>query len=194
MTDPEGTGLMDPNGYEVGDKCEFGPQHGTPLGFAPNGSPFDQLINKHEYLLQEIWSGDDHGCVQGTEKTSNTLPFPQVDLTQFSPTVTGNIGSKTANVEVTVSLLRSDGTEEPIVVASESAKTAADGSWSLTLQRAVGDDRDQIEVDYADSGAPKVARQVVMTGNGGNPFTESGWTGWSALDEGSALSNELEAT
>ena len=186
MTDPEGTGWMDPNGYEVGDKCEFGPQHGTPLGFAPNGSPFDQLINKHEYLLQEIWSGDDHGCVQGTEKTSNTLPLPQVDLTQFSPTVTGNIGSKTANVEVTVSLLRSDGTEEPIVVASESAKTAADGSWSLTLQRAVGDDRDQIEVDYAGTGAPKVARQVIMTGNGGNPFTESGWTGWSALDEGSA--------
>ena len=26
MTDPEGIGWMDPNGFEVGDKCEFGPQ------------------------------------------------------------------------------------------------------------------------------------------------------------------------
>ena len=34
MTDPEGVGWMDPNGYEVADKCEFGPQHGNTLGFA----------------------------------------------------------------------------------------------------------------------------------------------------------------
>ena len=39
MTDPEGVGYCDPNGFETGDKCEFGPQFGTPLGFAPNGSP-----------------------------------------------------------------------------------------------------------------------------------------------------------
>jgi hypothetical protein len=26
MTDPEGVGYMDPNGFEIGDKCEFGPQ------------------------------------------------------------------------------------------------------------------------------------------------------------------------
>ena len=53
MTDPEGTGWVDPNGYEVGDKCEFGPQHGTPLGFATDGSPYDQVINGHQYLLQD---------------------------------------------------------------------------------------------------------------------------------------------
>lgn len=39
MTDPEGVGYMDPNGFEVGDKCENGPQIGTPLGFASDGSP-----------------------------------------------------------------------------------------------------------------------------------------------------------
>ena len=31
ITDPEGTGWLDPNGFEVADKCEFGPQRGTPL-------------------------------------------------------------------------------------------------------------------------------------------------------------------
>ena len=30
MTDPEGIGWMDPNGFEVADKCEFGPQRGHP--------------------------------------------------------------------------------------------------------------------------------------------------------------------
>src|SRR4029077_6332931 len=45
MSDPEGVGYMDPNGFEIGDKCEFGPQFGTPLGFAPDGSPFNQVVN-----------------------------------------------------------------------------------------------------------------------------------------------------
>ena len=38
MTDPEGVGWLDPNGYEVGDKCVYGPQLGTPLGSSPKTS------------------------------------------------------------------------------------------------------------------------------------------------------------
>jgi len=38
MTDPTGIGWIDPNAFEVGDKCEFGPQRGTPLGFASDGA------------------------------------------------------------------------------------------------------------------------------------------------------------
>ena len=30
---------------------------------------------------------------------------------------------------------------------------------------------------------------MILTGNGGNPFTESGWTGWTALDNGYLLTN-----
>ncbi|HUA11905.1 MAG TPA: hypothetical protein VMA83_07875 [Solirubrobacteraceae bacterium] len=193
MTDPEGTGWMDPNGYEVADKCEFGPQHGTPLGFAANGSPYDQVINGHKYLLQEIWSNDDKSCVQSTEKTANDLPLPEVELTQFSPTVTGNIGSATAGVTVTVSLLRDSAKGTPVTVASESAETNGQGAWTLTLSRAVGDDRDQIDITYSGAGAPKPEHQAILTGNGGNPFTESGWTGWTALDQGSRLSDKLES-
>ena len=37
MTDPEGIGCMDPNGFEVGDKCEFGPQRGTRSGSRRTG-------------------------------------------------------------------------------------------------------------------------------------------------------------
>ena len=61
MTDPEGTGWMNPNGWEVADKCEFGPQDGAPLGFAADGSPYNQVINDHKYLIQEMWSNADGG-------------------------------------------------------------------------------------------------------------------------------------
>ena len=40
------------------------------------------------------------------------------------------------------------------------------------------------------NGAPAPGHQVILTGNGGNPFTESGWTGWTALDNGSSLTND----
>ena len=71
ITDPEGTGWVDPDGYEVADKCETGPQIGNPLGYAANGSPYDQLIGGHEYLIQEMWSNDDGGCVQRTTQTAS---------------------------------------------------------------------------------------------------------------------------
>jgi hypothetical protein len=192
MTDPEGVGYMDPNGFEVGDKCEFGPQLGTPLGFAPDGSPFNQVINGHKYLTQEMWANRDNSnvpdCVQATTTTSNPLPLPHVHLTQFSPIVTGNIEHHIAGVSVSVTLLRLNDSGTPVPVASGSGTTAASGSWSVSLGgHAVGDDRDAIEIAYSGAGAP--APEQILTGNGGNPFTESGWTGWTALDNGSLVTN-----
>jgi hypothetical protein len=66
LTDPDGTGWMDPNGFEAADKCETGPQEGTPLGSAPDGSPYNQVINGHEYLIQDIWSNARDGCTGST--------------------------------------------------------------------------------------------------------------------------------
>jgi hypothetical protein len=191
MTDPEGIGWMDPNGFEVADKCEFGPQVGSPLGFAADGSPFNQVINGHQYLFQQMWSNDDNACVQRTSLTSNPLPLPQVDVTQFSPVVSGNIESSTPGVGVKVTLVRADAGGNPVDVAQATTTTAADGTWSVSLApHAVGDDRDEIDVDYSHNGAPSPGHQVILTGNGGNPFTESGWTGWTALDNGSALTDD----
>ena len=195
MSDPEGIGYMDPNGFEIGDKCEFGPQRGVPLGFAPNGSPYNQVINGHQYLIQEMWANADNNgnsnCVQRTTNTSTPLPLAQVQLTQFSPIVTGNIEHPIGGVGVKVSLLRSDANGNPVTVAQAVTTTASDGTWSVSLApHAVGDDRDEIDIDYTNTGAPSPGHQVILTGNGGNPFTESGWTGWTALDNGSFLTND----
>jgi PKD repeat protein len=51
-------------GYEIGDKCEWGPQYGTPLGTGVGGAPYNQIINGHHYLLQEEWSNQTHQCLQ----------------------------------------------------------------------------------------------------------------------------------
>ena len=76
MSDPEGVGWMDPNGYEVADKCENASQIGPRLGTAADGLPYNQVINGDEWLTQRIWSNDgvegssSPKCVQGTTKTA----------------------------------------------------------------------------------------------------------------------------
>jgi hypothetical protein len=194
MTDPEGTGWMDPNGYEVGDKCDVAPDRGTPLGYTgPDHAIYNQVIHGDRYLIQEMWSNADHGCAQASTSTSNALPLPQIHLTQFSGVVTGNTENATAGIHVTVSLLRGTGQGRPVIVATGSGTTSASGAWSARLSgsHAVGDDRDQIVVNYSGPHAPH--SDVILTGNGGNPFTLSGWAGWTALDQGSALTNHSPA-
>jgi PKD repeat protein len=49
-------------GQEVGDQCVG--EYGTPLGTAPNGAKYNQVINGHFYWYQEEWSNQDNGCLQ----------------------------------------------------------------------------------------------------------------------------------
>jgi hypothetical protein len=196
ITDPEGTGWEDPNGSEVGDKCEVGPQIGNPLGFAANGSPYNQVIGGHQYLIQEMWSNDDSGCVQRTTQIGTGLPLPEVDLTQFDSTVSGNIASNTAGVKVTVTILRERSGFSPTTtrgalatkVAQASATTNANGAWSLSLAPyAVGDDRDVVEISYSST---SLQPDFITTGSGGDPFNEGGWTSWADLDNGADVTNQ----
>jgi hypothetical protein len=183
ITDPEGVGWMDSNGYEVGDKCENGPQEGTPLGYAPDGAPYNQVINGHQYAIQTMWSNDARGCVQASTASRDGLPLPVVDLRQFSSAVSGNAARARAGIAVHVTLLRGFSP-----VAQGSGATRADGAWGPILLRgshgalhAVGDDRDAIVVSYGRGGP---GPDLIATGSGGDPFSESGWTTWLDLDHG----------
>ena len=39
-------------------------EFGTPLGTAPDGAPYNQLINGDEYLYQQMWSNERAACEQ----------------------------------------------------------------------------------------------------------------------------------
>ena len=187
ITDPYGDAWMDPDGFEVADKCENGPQQGTPLGFAPDGSPYNQVINGHQYLIQDMWSNPAAGCVQSSTASRSALPLHTVSLRQFSPFVRGSLGVA-RRVPVAVGLLRG-----PDVVATARTHTRANGTWGPVELRskkgaphAVGDDREAVIVEYGGGrGAPNP--DLIATGDGGNPFTESGYTGWFDLDNGFAV-------
>ena len=144
---------MDPNGYEVADKCEFGPQHGTPLGFATDGSPYNQVINGDKYLRSRR-SGrhdDQNELRAGDDRHQRPVPLPQVNLTQFSSTVSAATPrTARSTTGVTVTLVRTDVNGNTIDITSPTVTTAG-GAWTATLpgSHAVGDDRDEIDVDYS---------------------------------------------
>jgi hypothetical protein len=187
ITDPIGTGWMDPNGFETADKCENGPQQGTPLGYAGDGSPYNQLINGHAYLIQDVWSNTRSGCVQSSTSVASIPALHSVVLRQFSSSVSGSLQIRRRG-PVVVILARASG---PVALAEGVSR--ADGSWGpFTLRgrngqpHAVGDDRDAIEILYGlDQSSPQP--DLIETGDGGNPFTESGFTGWFDLDHGYAV-------
>jgi hypothetical protein len=194
ITDPIGTGWMDPNGFETADKCENGPQQGTPLGYAADGSPYNQLIDGHQYLIQDIWSNSRSGCVQSSTTVASIPALHTLNLRQFSSRVSGSLGAP-RRVPVTVIVSRAGA-----AVALAHGQSRADGSWGpLTLRaangqaHAVGDDRDTIAVLYG-LGKNSPSPDLIQTGDGGNPFTESGFTGWFDLDHGYAVSSRAHRT
>jgi hypothetical protein len=60
ITDPLGTAWFDNSGNEDGDKCAW--NFGSPLGGAA-GAEYNQVINRHDYYLQQEWSNASSGCV-----------------------------------------------------------------------------------------------------------------------------------
>jgi IPT/TIG domain len=67
VTDPELNAWYDNKGNEVADKCQTGKaktEFGTYLGTAPDGSPYNEVINGDLYLYQQMWSNEAHECRQ----------------------------------------------------------------------------------------------------------------------------------
>ena len=68
-------------GFEVGDVCDG--QNGTPLGTAPDGADFNQVINGHLYWYQEEWSNAGRDCLQRLSSVG-TLPTATFSVTTGS--------------------------------------------------------------------------------------------------------------
>ena len=60
ITDEQGTAWFDQRGYEDGDKCAW--NFGGALGSNRSGE-YNQVINRHDYYLQQEWSNHSSACV-----------------------------------------------------------------------------------------------------------------------------------
>jgi len=67
ITDPFGDAWIASDGEENGDLCAY--TYGAPHGTASNGEPYNQLINGHDYSLQEEWSNKGNNCFQSVQTT-----------------------------------------------------------------------------------------------------------------------------
>ncbi|HJQ73837.1 MAG TPA: hypothetical protein VJ814_03050 [Gaiellaceae bacterium] len=83
ITDPWGDAWLNSAGDEIADICVS--KFGAPLGTAPNGQPYNQLINGHPYSLQTEYSNDGSGCLQQYAPTV-------APATVAAPVVTGATG------------------------------------------------------------------------------------------------------
>jgi len=93
VTDPELNAWYDSKGEEVGDKCRTFKQateYGEPLGKAPDGSNYNQVINSDLYWYQQEWSNEGSECKQ---RLGHSTPPPTV--TKVTPK-TGPASGKTS--------------------------------------------------------------------------------------------------
>jgi len=96
-TDPELNAWFASNGEENGDKCRTfatSSEFGTPLGKAPDGSRYNQLINTREYWYQQEWSNEGGTCKQrlavGAPQVSKLKPKTGPAAGGASVTITGS--------------------------------------------------------------------------------------------------------
>ena len=102
ITDPYGGSWLNTNpqgqGHEEdADICQagfwaFGNEafakkmfYGTPLGTAPNGAPYNQVVDGRDYYYQQMWSNEAGGCVQ-----RRGLPPTVTKLAPAKGSVAGN--------------------------------------------------------------------------------------------------------
>ena len=103
ITDPLGTAWYDASGNENGDKCAW--NFGTALGSTGSGQ-YNQLINGHDYYLQQEWSNASRSCVL---TMGNQAPTASFTFSPTSPTTGQSVsfnGSASSDSDGTVARLQ----------------------------------------------------------------------------------------
>jgi hypothetical protein len=89
ITDPLINAWYDSAGYEDGDKCAW--IFGSPVGTAPDGATYNQMINGHFYYLQQEWNNAGSNCVQNT--TPPPPPPSAPTISGYTPAAGGPAGT-----------------------------------------------------------------------------------------------------
>jgi hypothetical protein len=96
ITDPELNAWTDSEGNENGDKCRTGEEaseFGTPLGRAPDGSRYNQIVNSDLYWYQQEWSNEGNQC-----KQRRTASAPALSVNKLEPTSGPKVGGTTVTI------------------------------------------------------------------------------------------------
>jgi hypothetical protein len=105
LTDPALNAWYAANGAENGDKCRTfkeATEFGTPLGTAPNGSRYNQVVGGSLYWYQQEWSNQGSQCkqrlAQGLPTVTKVSPKSGLTPGGTSVTITGTHFSKATAV------------------------------------------------------------------------------------------------
>lgn len=143
VTDPELNAWYDVKGEEVADKCrtfKASSEFGTPLGQAPDGANYNQVIDDDLYWYQQEWSNAAEACVQRASEPPAVTKLAPKSGPASGGTLVTITGARFAT-GATVSFGAAPATE--VVVKSATSLTAvspagAAGTVAVTVTTAAG--------------------------------------------------------
>jgi IPT/TIG domain len=124
LTDPELKAWRDNKGEEVGDKCrtfKASTEFGEPLGKAPDGSNYNQVIGGDLYWYQQEWSNSAAAC----EQRSAQLPTVTSVAPKSGPATGGTSVTISGTGFVTGASVRFGATAAPEVKVNSSSSISA---------------------------------------------------------------------
>jgi IPT/TIG domain len=133
LTDPELNAWYDKKGNEVADKCgtfKEATEFGTPLGKAPDGAKYNQVISGDLYWYQQEWSKQGAGCMQRAASPSPTV-------TKLAPTKGPGAGGTSVTVTGT-SLTEATSVKSGSVNAASFKVNSATSITAVSPPRATG--------------------------------------------------------
>jgi IPT/TIG domain len=130
VTDPELNAWYDRKGNEVADKCDTNKQateFGEPLGTAPDGAKYNQVIDGDLYWLQQEWGNEAGACLQ-------RAGGPPPTVTRVSP----DKGTASGGTTVTVSGANFTGATSVKFASNEGTSLKVNSSSSITIVSPAG--------------------------------------------------------
>ncbi len=124
VTDPELDAWYDSKGNEVGDKCRTFTQaseFGEPLGKAPDGSNYNQLIDGDLYWYQQEWSNEASACEQRLAKAPTVTRVSP----KSGPAAGGTVVTITGTSFLTLATVKFGGTASPEVAVNSATSITA---------------------------------------------------------------------